>query len=64
MTRQKSILKTITHRLLSTLLTLGILFIVTGNFAVAGTVSLVDGVLKSMLYYVHERFWINYEKGE
>lgn len=62
MTHCKSIYKTITHRVLSSILTLGLVFLVTGSFAIAGIVGLIDAVLKSMLYYFHERLWIYFDK--
>lgn len=62
MTKRKSILKTLTHRILSTFLTLGVIFAITGSFTLAGTISVVDGILKSMLYYGHERFWIKFDR--
>ena len=61
MTKRKSIIKTITHRFLSTSLTLGIIFVATGSIALAGTITVIDAILKSMLYYAHERFWIKFD---
>ena len=62
MTHRKSILKMITHRISSSILTLGLVFGVTGSFTIAGVVGLIDMVLKSMLYYFHERLWILFDK--
>jgi len=53
----KSILKTITYRLLSMTFTMVVVFVFTGNlFASAGT-GIAEIVGGSLVYYIHERIW-------
>ncbi len=55
--RKKSILKTITWRIIASTDTLFVAWLLTGNFALAGTIMSVEVVTKMILYYGHERVW-------
>jgi uncharacterized membrane protein len=55
--RSKSIMKTLTWRVVASTDTLIIAWVLTGNFKVAGSIMSIEIVTKMFLYYVHERTW-------
>ena len=55
--RTKSVLKTVTWRVLASTDTLIIAWVLTGSFAMAGSIMSVEIVTKMFLYYAHERAW-------
>ena len=55
--KKKSLFKTITWRITASLATLLIVYMLTGELAIAGGVASIEVVLKMGLYYVHERAW-------
>jgi uncharacterized membrane protein len=55
--KRRTIIKTITFRIVATLATMAIVFLMTGNLALANTVGLIDLVSKLLIYYLHERVW-------
>ncbi|PLY00751.1 MAG: adenylyl-sulfate kinase [Desulfuromonas sp.] len=65
-THRRSILKAISWRTWATITTAIIVFIFTGEFALALTVGLLEVVAKMGLYFMHERLWqrIRYGKRE
>ena len=56
-THRRSILKTISWRVVATLLTGVVTFVVTGRVDLAVTVGLGDSIAKFFTYYLHERMW-------
>jgi len=56
-TKKRSILKAISWRTWATITTAIIVFIFTGEFALAITVGLLEVFAKMGLYFFHERFW-------
>ena len=56
-TRHRSILKTLSWRVIATIITACIAWIVTENYRFAASISLLDCMAKLMGYYVHERLW-------
>lgn len=56
-THRRSILKTVSWRLVATLITGAVTFALTGRIDFAITVGLADTFVKFFLYYVHERMW-------
>ncbi len=65
-TKKRSILKAISWRTWATMTTAVIVFIFTGEFALALTIGLLEVFAKMALYFFHERLWqkINYGKKE
>ena len=65
-TRKRSILKAISWRTWATITTAIIVFIFTGEFALAVTVGLLEVFAKIGLYFFHERLWqkISFGKKE
>jgi len=55
--KTKSLLKTLSWRLIATLITMLIAWVVVGDVSVALTVGAVDVVIKMIAYYFHERAW-------
>jgi adenylylsulfate kinase len=53
----RSILKGITWRIVASLTTMLIVFVVTGDLALVASVGAVDVTLKVLFYYFHERMW-------
>lgn len=53
----KSIFKTISWRIVGTIDTIVIAFIVTGEIGMAASIGSVEVFTKIILYYFHERFW-------
>lgn len=56
-TKKRSILKAISWRTWATITTAVIVFIFTGQFALAVTVGLLEVFAKMALYFFHERLW-------
>ena len=59
-TRFKSLLKTISWRVLASTDTLMIARLLTGNLKMAGSIMSLEIFTKMFLYYVHERFWTRF----
>ena len=56
-TSTRSILKTLSWRLLATLTTIALVWLFTGHPGTAFTVGGIEIILKMILYYLHERAW-------
>ncbi|MGD2141960.1 MAG: DUF2061 domain-containing protein [Candidatus Bathyarchaeota archaeon] len=55
--------KTISFRLIATLTTILIVYIMTGSYTIAGQIGLIEGLSKLVLYYFHERMWLKISWG-
>ena len=55
--RRRSIMKTITWRILATATTVLLVFIFTGNLMISTSVGTLELLTKILMYYVHERIW-------
>ena len=53
----RSVFKAISWRILATLTTTLVVYVITGSTEFAVTVGLIEGVAKIGLYFVHERLW-------
>ena len=53
----RSFAKAVSWRTTGTIDTFVISYLITGKFAVAGTIAGVEVVTKIILYYFHERIW-------
>lgn len=58
----KSLLKTVSWRVVGTLDTITISYIVTGELTSALSIGSIEVVTKMILYYFHERIWSRSEK--
>ena len=61
--QQRTLVKTISWRVVATLTTAILVFIFTGNFTIALEVGAFEVVAKLLLYYLHERGWSHISWG-
>jgi uncharacterized membrane protein len=57
---KRHLFKTITWRILGTLDTIVISWIITGSAAIGATIGGVEIITKMILYYAHERVWYRF----
>lgn len=55
--KRRTIAKTITFRLIATIVTYIIVYVMTGDIALANAIGFLDLVTKLITYYIHERIW-------
>jgi len=55
--RKKSLIKTISWRLIATFITIGLFYIFTGDIIFSGEVGIIVNIVKTVAYYLHERLW-------
>jgi adenylylsulfate kinase len=55
--RIRSFIKGISWRVIATLTTMSIVFILTGDMEIVAAAGVVDVVAKLTFYYIHERAW-------
>jgi uncharacterized membrane protein len=58
----KSIMKAVSWRIVGTIDTMVISYIITGRVTVAVSIGSVEVLTKTVLYYFHERFWAHIHK--
>ena len=58
-TQKKTIAKTITWRILASLTTFIIAWILTGDLLIGASIGSLEAIAKIFLYYFHERIWTN-----
>jgi len=56
-TKKRSVVKTITWRILATLTTMLLVYIFSSNLGLAASIGAVEIIVKLIFYYVHERVW-------
>lgn len=59
-----SVLKSISWRIVGTLDTMVISFIITGRAEVAMSIASIEVASKMLLYYLHERVWEGIKEGK
>jgi uncharacterized membrane protein len=57
--KTRTLAKTITWRITTTILTFLVSYIVTGGFGTAGKIAGMLFVVNSIWYFIHERLWNN-----
>ncbi|RLI96855.1 MAG: hypothetical protein DRO96_02140 [Candidatus Aenigmatarchaeota archaeon] len=60
---RRSVVKTVSWRIIATMLTAIIVWIISGSVALAGSITFADLISKSAAYYVHERIWAHVSWG-
>lgn len=55
--RKRSVVKSITFRIIATAATIVIVYAFTQDLAISGTVGILDMAVKLIIYYFHERAW-------
>jgi len=56
-TRSRSILKTVSWRILATFITATVTWIITESYIYAAEIGVLDSLVKLVAYYGHERTW-------
>jgi uncharacterized membrane protein len=56
-TARRSLVKTVSWRLTGSGATFLISYLIAGDFAVAGTIAVIQLISNTLLYFVHERIW-------
>jgi uncharacterized membrane protein len=56
-THKRSIVKSVTFRILATIITLVVVWIFTRDIVISGSVTITENLLKMIVYYFHERAW-------
>jgi uncharacterized membrane protein len=59
---KRHIAKTISYRILSTLIGFIIMFIISGSFKIGAAFGIVELLYKPLQYYIHERIWYKWIK--
>ena len=62
--RIRSIVKTVTWRILALTLTILISFLFVGNWTISVSIGIAANLTKTFFYYVHERFWERIDWGK
>ena len=60
--RKRHIAKTVSYRIISTLIGFCIVWIVSGNIVVGTTFGIAELLYKPLQYYIHERIWYKWIK--
>jgi adenylylsulfate kinase len=63
-TQRRSILKTVSWRVVATIVTSVVTYVVTDRIDLAITVGLGDSIVKFFTYYLHERMWSKIRFGQ
>ena len=65
-TRQRSIVKALSWRVLAAIITTLVVLVMTGKAEFAAKVGAIDTAIKLLIYFMHERVWnkINYGRIE
>jgi len=61
-TKKRHIAKTISYRVISTLIGFAIMWAVSGSIKVGAAFGVAELVYKPLQYYIHERVWYRYIK--
>ncbi len=62
--RYRSIVKALTYRAMSLLVTASVAWILTGRAELAALIGVADTGLKLLAYYGHERLWLRLDLGK
>lgn len=60
--KRRHLAKTISYRLVSTLIGFLIMWLVTGSIKIGAAFSIAELIYKPIQYYIHERVWYRYIK--
>jgi len=63
-TTQRTIVKTISWRVLATIVTFIVSYLISNNISVASGIAGVQIIIHTFLYYIHERIWIKIKWGK
>lgn len=57
MSGKTKLFKTLTWRITASTTTLLIVYVLSGEIKTAGAVTLLEVIIKTVIYYLHETFW-------
>ena len=60
--QSRHLLKTLTWRIIGTIDTMLIAWLVTGSISIGASIGGIEVITKMILYYTHERVWYKYIK--
>jgi uncharacterized membrane protein len=60
--QSRHLLKTLTWRIIGTIDTMLIAWLVTGSISIGAAIGGIEVITKMLLYYTHERVWYKYIK--
>lgn len=60
--RKRHIAKTISYRIISTLIGFLIIWVISGSFKIGAAFSIAEIFYKPIQYYIHERVWYKFIK--
>lgn len=55
--KPNTLLKTFTWRIIATLTSITLAFLITGSVKVGLTIGLAETIIKTILYFLHEKYW-------
>ena len=56
--RIRPIIKTVSWRIIAMIITGAVVYAYTGEIKKSGEISIVAGLILTLVYYLHERFWV------
>jgi len=59
---RRHIAKSISYRILGTITTITITYILTGNIIISSSIGFIELFIKPLVYFLHERMWYKYIK--
>lgn len=62
-TKSRSFVKAISYRILGTLLSFAIAYLITKNATLSSAIAFWETILKIFIYYIHERGWNKIQWG-
>lgn len=62
-TKQRSLAKSMTWRLIAIISTFVIVYVMTKDFTFATSITIISNVINFVLYYIHERIWLQVRWG-
>lgn len=60
--RARHIAKTITYRIISTIIGFIIVYLLSGSLEIGASFSFIEIIYKPVQYYIHERIWYKFIK--
>ena len=55
--KPNTLLKTITWRIIATITSITLAFLITGSIQVGVTIGIAETIIKTFLYFLHEKYW-------
>jgi uncharacterized membrane protein len=62
-TRRRTLVKSLSYRIIGGLITISVAYGATGTIGSAAAIGLIDTLVKIGAFYLHERLWLNIDYG-